>query len=53
MGEIKPYTPVMPIVAVFSRYDEAFNWVKEKLKEKWGEISLTSKRFLFSSFTDY
>jgi hypothetical protein len=43
---------VLLLVAAFSRYDEALDWSRDKLREHFGAIHLESPRFDFSE-TDY
>ena len=55
MGESSQPTPVLLIVAAFSRYDDAFVWGKQQCAEQWGTIGLTSDTFAFewtSYYTD-
>lgn len=52
MGDIRFIEPVLPLVAAFSRYDEALEWGREQAVRKWGEIALESPRFEFRE-TDY
>jgi uncharacterized protein DUF4416 len=52
MGEIHLHTPVLPILAAFSRYDEALDWARRQAAEAWGPIALESPRFEFVE-TDY
>lgn len=52
MGRVLFHSPVMLIVAAFSRYDEALDWTRERICERWGAIELESPRFEFRE-TDY
>ncbi|HEY2147110.1 MAG TPA: DUF4416 family protein [Pirellulales bacterium] len=52
MGEIHQAESVLPIVAAFSRYDEALDWVRHRAAATFGEIALESPRFDFRE-TDY
>ena len=52
MGQIKPPTDVMLIVAVCSRYDAALQWAHQRLAQSWGDDLLASDPFEFVE-TDY
>jgi Domain of unknown function (DUF4416) len=52
MGEIHAPTPVLLILAVSSRYEEALAWAQVKLATAIGSIALTSDAFAFTE-TDY
>jgi hypothetical protein len=52
MGDIRPTSPVMLIVAAFSRHREALDWAQQRAAETWGPIALASERFEFRE-TDY
>lgn len=52
MGVPKPPDPVLLILAVFSRYEGAISWARERIIEEWGPIALESAAFPFSH-TDY
>lgn len=52
MGEIHSPHPVLLIVAVCSRYDQAFDWSIQKLTDEYGRVALLSERFTFDQ-TDY
>jgi len=45
MGRIREPVPVLAILAVISRYDEAVGWTKEQLKELGGPVALESPAF--------
>lgn len=53
MGEIHTPSPVLPITAVFSRYPEALQWVRERAEEVWGPIVLESPAFPFQQTAYY
>ncbi len=53
MGEVRLHPPVLPILAAFSRYDEALEWAKARLVKEWGPISLESEIFSFDDTTYY
>jgi hypothetical protein len=53
MGEIRQHRSVLLITAVFSRYDEAFSWTRERAERAWGPIALCSERFEFTETRFY
>lgn len=53
MGDVQPHRPVMLIVAIVSRYDEAFDWALQRLVSKWGALEFKSPRFEFTETTYY
>ena len=52
MGEPTLHTPVLPILAAFSRYDEALAWARRRFAQMWGPVGLESEPFAFDQ-TDY
>lgn len=48
MGDAREYRPVLRVMAVSSRHDNAFSWATEKATEHWGPIELQSECFDFS-----
>jgi hypothetical protein len=52
MGSIVPPSPVLLILAAFSRHGEALDWARERAEAAWGPVALTSERFAFDA-TDY
>ena len=48
MGNVRDDRPALRVMAVSSRYDEAFDWAIEKSTQHWGPIELSSDRFDFS-----
>ena len=52
MGHDQLHEPVLPIVAGFSRYDEALGWAQQTLASAWGPIAVESEPFEFAE-TDY
>ena len=52
MGDVRPATPALLIVAAFSRYPDAFAWAREQCEQRWGTVALASPSFSFSE-TDY
>jgi hypothetical protein len=53
MGEVREHRPVVRVMAVSSRHDEAFDWALEKASKHWGPTLLTSERFDFSETSYY
>ena len=45
-------SPVLLIVAAFSRYQEALDWGQRECAEQWGRIALMSRSFAFA-WTSY
>lgn len=52
MGEINEPKPVLLLVAVSTRYDEALAWSEQRLRDEYGAIRLASEAFDFTE-TDY
>jgi hypothetical protein len=52
MGEIRLHSPVLLVLAAFSRYDSALDWAQRRANDAWGPIALESPRFPFTE-TDY
>ena len=52
MGDFHPQSPVLPILAGFSRYPEALDWGRDRATAAWGPVALASPRFAFVE-TDY
>ena len=52
MGEIHEPTPVLLLIAVSSRYDEALDWTATCTIERFGPLALRSEAFKFTE-TDY
>lgn len=52
MGLPTPPPPALLIVAVWSRYEAAFFWARERAIEAWGPVALASPLFPFTE-TDY
>lgn len=53
MGEIRKYRPVLRVMAVSSRHDDAFTWAIEKATQNWGKLLVQSDRFDFSETSYY
>ena len=47
MGDPSPHTPVLPILAAFSRHDDALAWARAMTPKLWGPIALESEPFPF------
>lgn len=52
MGEPHHHAPVVLLLAVISRYEEALVWTIERAASVWGPIALRSPTFAFTE-TDY
>jgi hypothetical protein len=52
VGKPQSHDPVLLVMAVFSRHDEARKWARQKAIESWGPIALSSEPFAFDQ-TDY
>ncbi len=53
MGDVRRHSPVMLVVAAFSRYDVALDWARARAIETWGPIALESERFAFRETNYY
>ena len=53
MGLIRKRPGVLLMMAVFTRHDDAFAWVKERAEAAWGPIALESPAFEFSDTKYY
>ncbi len=47
MGAIKEHSPVLLLLAAFSRYDSALAWTREKAVQSWGPTGMNSDVFAF------
>ena len=52
MGQIHTPKYVLPILAVFSRYESAIEWARTQASNIWGDVALASEVFSFTE-TDY
>lgn len=52
MGDVKLPSPVLLLLAAFSRYDAALAWARDRAIQAWGPIELESPVFDFTQ-TDY
>ena len=43
MGQVHPPTPVLLILATFSRYEEALEWALQQAQRHWGPLALASE----------
>jgi hypothetical protein len=53
MGQPTPHSPVLLLLAAFSRDEAALDWAREKASGAWGPISLESPRFEFAETNYY
>ena len=47
MGQPTTPTPVLPLLAAFSRHPEALDWARRRACEAWGPIEAESRAFAF------
>ncbi|MGI9456926.1 MAG: DUF4416 family protein [Aeoliella sp.] len=52
MGAIHSPKPVLRLVAVLSRHDDALAWGRNKIEQAWGPLALVSEPFEFND-TEY
>ncbi len=52
MGQVTLHSPVLLVLAAFSRYEEALDWARARAQQSWGPVALESPRFSFIE-TDY
>lgn len=52
MGEISTHSPVLRLMAAFSRHPEAIEWGRAQAEAAWGPVVLASEPFAFAQ-TDY
>lgn len=53
MGRPSPHQPTRLIMAVFSRFPEAFDWARNRAAQAWGPIALESESFRFEDTNYY
>lgn len=53
MGEIKTHYPVVRVVAISSRYQQALDWAVEELSKNWGSVFKLSPIFDFAETAYY
>jgi hypothetical protein len=52
MGRVRPHTPVLLLLAAFSRHEEAIDWAAQRASAAFGPVDLQSETFEFAE-TDY
>ena len=52
MGQVHSPSPVLLLLAAFSRHDEALAWARAWATQAWGDVALESPAYRFSQ-TDY
>ena len=52
MGDVATHSPVLLIMAAFSRHSSALDWAQKRAESKWGRLALVSDRFEFTE-TEY
>ena len=52
MGQVSPPSPVLLLLAAFSRHEAALAWARARAIEAWGDVALQSPAFAFQQ-TDY
>ena len=50
---LQPPTPVLPILALFSAYDDALAWGIARAEASWGRVALRSRIFSFDQTAYY
>jgi hypothetical protein len=53
MGQPAEPSPVLPLLAAFSRYDEALAWARGRAVAAWGPLALESRPFEFDQTSYY
>jgi hypothetical protein len=53
MGQPSSHSPVLLLLAAFSRHDAALDWARKKAVDAWGPVALESPRFEFSETQYY
>ncbi len=53
MGEIRPHSPSLLILAAFSRHESALDWARQRAELAFGPIAAASERFRFEETTYY
>jgi hypothetical protein len=53
MGQVSALSPVLQIVAAFSRHQEALAWARTKAESAWGPMALSSDAFEFRETNYY
>jgi hypothetical protein len=52
VGEPRPHSPALLLLAAFSRHEAALDWSRRRAIDAWGPLALESPRFDFTE-TDY
>ena len=52
MGQVRLPSPVLLLLAAFSRHEGALGWARARAVEAWGDVALESQAFAFDH-TDY
>lgn len=53
LGTPKPHGPALLLVAIFSRHEQALDWVLARIARDWGAAGIVSERFEFSETQYY
>jgi len=53
MGDTREHPPVLPVVAVITRYADALDWARDKCVAAWGPVLLESPTFSFVETSYY
>ena len=53
MGQVTSPSPVLLILAAFSRHDDGLRWAREKTETVWGRMALASDAFEFRETNYY
>lgn len=53
MGQIQLPRPVLPLLALFSRYPDALAWGQAQAEKYWGPVALASPQFDFTETAFY
>lgn len=53
MGQPTDPTPVLPLLAAFSRHEDALAWARDRATAAWGPIALESPAFPFQQTSYY
>jgi len=53
MGQATSPSPVLLVVAAFSRHDDALKWARDKMESAWGPVAIASEAFEFRETNYY
>src|SRR5215467_13541957 len=53
MGQVNLPSPVLLVLAAFSRHDDALRWARERTESAWGPVALASQAFEFRETAYY